>query len=215
MVKISPSILAGNFLCLKDEVKRIEKAGADTIHFDIMDGVYVPNITFGFKFLKSIKSITSLPADVHLMIIDPAKYIEEFVKAGANLLIFHYETVKLHIRVINEIRKHKCKVGVSINPSTPVSILNEIIAQVDTVLLMSVEPGFYGQKFIEGSYERIRELKHLITNSKSHATIIVDGGVSFNNYKQLIDAGTDVFVIGNDFFKHNNHKKYIKIMKQY
>ena len=191
MVKISPSILAGDFLNLKGEIERLEKSGVDSIHFDIMDGVYVANITFGFKFLSSIKKATSLAADVHLMIIKPGRYIKDFINAGADTLFFHYETVKSHKKIIDKIKKYKCKVGISINPSTPVNALKNIVSYLDVVLLMSVEPGFCGQEFIKSSYRKIRELKRLILARNCKTLIEVDGGVGLNNYKQLIDAGAD------------------------
>jgi len=215
MVKISPSILAGNFLNLEDEIKSLEESKVDFIHYDIMDGVYVPNITFGIKFFETLKSSTTLPGDVHLMIINPERYIDSFIKVGADILTFHYETVKFPIRLANEIKKNGVKAGISINPSTPVGVLKDVIRYIDVVLLMSVEPGFYGQKFIEESYERVKELKHLIKTTNSDALIEIDGGVSLDNYKKLIDVGVDIFVIGNDFFRQQNRIEYVKIIKNY
>ncbi len=215
MVKISPSILAGDFLHLKKEVDRLEKSGVDSIHFDIMDGVYIPNITFGFKFLSSIKKATFLSTEVHLMIIEPLKYIKNFADAGADIMIFFYEATKSRAKIIDEIKKYKCKAGISINPSTPVKVLKNIISCLDVVLLLSVEPGFCGQQFIESSYQKIKELKKMILTENCETLIEVDGGVGLNNYKRLIDIGTDVFVIGNDFFKQNDFKKYVKTMKEY
>lgn len=215
MVKISPSILAGDFLHLNEEIKLMEKAEVDSIHFDIMDGIYVPNITFGYKFLSSIKKTTSLPADVHLMIAHPQRYIKDFIDAGANILTFHYETVHFPLRIIDNIKMLNCKAGIAINPSTPVNILKDVICYLDVVLLMSVEPGFHGQDFIDTSYGRIKELKDLITSANSKTLIEVDGGIGLDNYKQLIDIGTDIFVIGNAFFKQKDYKKFVNTIKKY
>lgn len=215
MIKIAPSILAGDFLNLNLEIKRLEEAQADYIHFDIMDGHFVPNITFGFKFIESIKKNTQIPFDVHLMISQPEKYIKQFSEVGSNIITFHYETTHFPIRLITEIKKHKCLAGISINPATPIESIYDILPHIDLVLLMSVEPGFYGQNFIEGSFTRIAQLKERIVKMKLKTLIEVDGGVSLNNYKALIDAQVDILVIGSDFFKQKDYLSYVKQIKSY
>lgn len=215
MVKISASILASDFLHLEEEVKNMEKAGVDYIHYDIMDGHFVPNLSFGFKFISSVNQITNLKSDTHLMITNPQNYIKEYINSGCDILTFHYETTNFHIRMSNEIKKHNCKSGISINPSTPIQILRDILPFIDVVLLMTVDPGFYGQKFIDTSYRKIEELKTLIIKDKANTLIEVDGGICLSNYKKLINCGADILVIGNDLFKQTDYKKYIKEIKSY
>ena len=215
MVKISPSLLAGDFLHLENEIKNLEKSNVDFIHFDVMDGHYVPNLSYGFKFISSITEATKIKADVHLMITNPGQYLEEYIKTGSNLLTFHYETTNFHIRTAKEIKKHNCMAGVSINPATPVNLLLDLLPHVDVVLIMSVEPGFYGQKFIENSYKKIEKIKNIIINEKYKTQIEVDGGVGIVNYKQIIDAGADILVIGNDYFKQEDYTTYVKTIKEY
>jgi ribulose-phosphate 3-epimerase len=215
MIKISPSILAGDFLHLEDEIKKLEKSKVDYVHYDIMDGHFVPNITYGFKFMKSLHEATELPGDAHLMITNAEKYLDELINTGIEYLTFHYEAVQFPIRFINEIKKNNRKAGISINPGTPVHVLEEVIEMADLILLMSVEPGFYGQSFIEGTYAKISELKDLIERKKSKAIIEVDGGVGLANYKKLIDAGADMFVIGSDYFKQKDLIEYVNTIKSY
>ncbi len=215
MVKISPSILASDFLNLKNEIASLEKAGVDLIHFDIMDGGFVPNITFGFKFLSSIKKSTHIPADVHLMINEPGKYIDKFIDAGADMLTFHYEAAQSPAGLIKDIKKRGCKAGISLKPATPVSVLKDIISDIDLILLMSVEPGFCGQEFMESSFQKIIELKNIINTEKCNTLISVDGGVGLDNYKQLIDIGADILVMGSSFFGTKNHKQFVKTIKKH
>lgn len=214
MIKISPSILAGDFLHLEDEIKAVEQSNVDYIHLDIMDGHFVPNITYGFKFISAIKKISSLPADAHLMITNPDQYIDQYAEAGCDIITFHYEVTSFHLRTIDKIKKLNKKAGISINPTTPVEVLKDLLWRTDLILLMSVEPGFYGQDFIKNSFKRIDELKNLILKENTQTIIEVDGGVGLKNYKEIIAAGADILVIGNDYFKQDNYKAYVDKIKQ-
>ncbi len=197
---LAPSLLSANFLFLAKEIELINASEASWFHLDVMDGVFVPNISFGFPVIEKVKSMTSKPLDVHLMIIDPDRYLERFVRSGADILSVHYEAcVHLH-RTVDAIRKLGAKAGVVLNPHTPVHSLENIIAEVDLVLIMSVNPGFGGQKFIDGTYRKIASLKELMLKHNSKALIEVDGGVDITNGRRLIDAGTDVLVAGNSIF---------------
>lgn len=198
---IAPSILAADFGNLEDEIKMINNSNASWIHCDIMDGVYVPNISFGIPVVETVSKISEKPLDVHLMIVNPERYIHDFHKAGANNLTIHFEACKHINRAICEIKELGMTAGVSLNPGTPVSFLNEIISDVDLVLIMTVNPGFGGQDFIERSYSKIEETKELITKKNSKALIQVDGGVALNNAKKLFDTGVNILVAGTTVFK--------------
>lgn len=199
MIRISPSILSANFVRLEEEIKAAEDAGAHMLHIDVMDGHFVPNLTIGHSVVEAIKKITELPLDVHLMIEDPDKFVKEFAEAGADFLTIHCEaTVHLH-RSVQFIKQHNMKAGVSINPATPVCQLENILADVDLVLLMSVNPGFGGQEFIPFTIEKIKAVKKMITDAKAAALIEVDGGVKINNAKEVADAGADILVMGSAF----------------
>ena len=187
---------------------------ADWFHLDIMDGVFVPNITFGMPVISHIKKHSKKPLDVHLMIVQPEKYITDFKKAGADILTVHYEACTHLHRTIQEIKLNGMKAGVALNPHTPVNVLEDIIEELDLVLIMSVNPGFGGQKFIKNSYKKIKQLRTLIKESKSKALIEVDGGVDNINIKELLDAGVDVFVAGSYIFKSKNPSAIIKKMKK-
>lgn len=201
---IAPSILSANFSNLAQQIRYVELGSADWIHCDVMDGHFVPNITFGPIIVETVKKNTKLPIDVHLMIKNPDKYIEDFIQAGANIITVHQEEV-IHLhRTIDKIKEYGAKAGVSINPATPVSALKEILEFVDLVLVMSVNPGFGGQKFISSTLEKVRELSHKKTEIGYNYFIEIDGGVSINNIKSISDAGCEVFVAGNSIFKKDN-----------
>ncbi len=212
MTKIAPSILSANFMKLGEEIKAAEEAGADMLHIDIMDGHFVPNITIGPFIVEAIHKITSLPLDVHLMIEEPDKYLGDFIKSGADYLTVHYEaSVHLH-RTVHWIKENGVKAGVSLNPATPIWSLEHILPDIDIALIMSVNPGFGGQEFIQQSIEKIRTLKRLITEKELSALIEVDGGVKLDNSLNIISAGADILVMGSAFF---NSKDYGTTVKQF
>lgn len=197
---IAPSILSADFGNLQRDCEMINHSQADWFHVDVMDGVFVPNISFGFPVIKAIHKSAQKPLDVHLMIVDPDRYIEEFAKAGAAVLSVHYEACTHLHRTLNEIRKQGMKAGIAINPHTSAHLLNDIIADADLICVMSVNPGFGGQKFIENTYNKVQDLKELILRKNSHALIEIDGGVTAGNAAQLAAAGADVLVAGNTVF---------------
>ena len=213
MTIIAPSLLAADFSRLGEEIHRMEQGGASWLHLDIMDGVFVPNITFGFPVLNALKTVCRKPMDVHLMIVEPQKFVRELAEAGTYMMNVHYETcVHLH-RTVNEIRKAGMKAGVTLNPHTPVCLLEDIVRDVDMVLLMSVNPGFSGQSFIEHSVEKVVRLRELIDRTGSKALIEVDGGVNLQTGKRLIEAGADVLVAGNFVFKSPDPRATIQALK--
>ena len=201
---IAPSILTADFSNLSQQIRSIELGGADWIHCDIMDGQFVPNITFGPIVVQAVKKITKLPIDVHLMIKNPDAMIEKFVEAGANWITVHQEEVVHLNRTLTRIRELGAKAGVAVNPSTPTSSLLEVVDIVDMILIMSVNPGFGGQKFISNSLRKIAELNEIRERTSYDFLIEVDGGVGMNNIKQLSAAGNNVFVIGNSIFSKDN-----------
>ena len=201
---LSPSILNADFLNLQQNIELLNKSQADWIHLDIMDGVFVPNITFGQPMVATIKKLTQKPLDVHLMVIDPDKLIDSFILAGADMITVHYETCRHLNRTINYIKSKGIKAGVAVNPHTPISMLEEIICDADIVLIMTVNPGFGGQKFIENSVEKIEKLKDLIKKSNSKALIQIDGGVDLSNINLLSNIGVDVFVVGSAIFNSDD-----------
>ncbi|MEW6194780.1 MAG: ribulose-phosphate 3-epimerase [Bacteroidota bacterium] len=201
---IASSILAADFSNLSQQIRYTELGGADWIHCDIMDGKFVPNLTFGPLVIEAVKRITKLPIDVHLMIKNPNSLIEEFIKAGANFITVHQEEeVHLH-RTLNRVKELGAKTGVALNPSTPVDTLNNVLEMVDLVLIMSVNPGFGGQKFIANSIKKIKELSALRAEYGYNFLIEVDGGVSKKNIKEISDAGCNVFVAGSSIFRNDN-----------
>ena len=199
--KIAPSLLSADFLNLQADIEMVNNSEADWFHCDVMDGTFVPNISFGFPIIKQISKMAKKPLDVHLMIVNPDQYIPVIKDAGAYMMNVHYEAcVHLH-RVVQQIKDAGMKAAVTLNPSTPVAMLADIIRDVDMVLLMSVNPGFGGQKFIVHTLDKVRELRELITNTGSQALIEVDGGVNLETGRQLVEAGADVLVAGNAVFK--------------
>jgi ribulose-phosphate 3-epimerase len=213
MPLIAPSLLAADFLHLDSECKMLNESKADWYHLDVMDGRFVPNISYGMSIIKQIRKATDKFFDVHLMILEPEKYVEEFKEAGANSLTIHQEACPHLHRNIQQIKSLGMKAGVAINPSTPVSFLKYIIEDIDLVLLMSVNPGFGGQSFIPHSLKKIQELKTLIAQSASSAKIEVDGGVSLKNAAEIIHAGAEILVAGNAVFGSENPKGIIEKLK--
>src|SRR5687767_4452165 len=197
---VAPSILAADFANLEREIKMINESQADWIHVDVMDGVFVPNFSLGIPVVEAMKRHAKRPLDVHLMIINPEHHVEAFCKAGANTISVHVEACKHLHRNIQQIKALGCKAGVALNPHTPIVDLENIISDVDVICMMSVNPGFGAQKFIEHTYQKVVQLKKLITQTNSHALIEIDGGVTLQNAKQLLDAGADVLVVGNSVF---------------
>ena len=214
MTYIAPSILSADFNQLGKDIMMINESEADFIHCDIMDGVFVPNISFGIPIVEHVKRIATKPLDVHLMIIDPDKYIEEFSKAGASWLTVHYETCPHLHRTVNYIKEQGVKASVCLNPHTPVSVLENIITEIDMVLLMSVNPGFGGQEFIPLTVRKVKELKKMIRDYNPGCLIEVDGGVNYETGKMLIDAGTDVLVAGSFVFKSDDPADTIARLKR-
>lgn len=198
---VSPSLLSADFGNLQRDVEMLNESQADWLHIDVMDGVFVPNISFGFPVMEYIKKYAKKPLDVHLMIVEPQKFVAEVKACGAEYMTVHYEACTHLDRVVNLIKDHGMKAGVSLNPHTPISVLEEIITEVDLVLLMSVNPGFGNQKFIPYSVEKVRKLKELIERTGSKALIEVDGGVNMETGKLLADAGADAVVAGSFVFK--------------
>lgn len=210
---IYPSVLSANFSILKEQIRELEKSNIKTIHIDIMDGKFVPNISFGFPILKCIRDLTTLKLDVHLMIDEPIRYISEFAKNGADLITVHIEG-NYHIhKVLQEIKNHGIKAGIAINPGTPVESLKEILSLVDLVLVMGVNPGFGGQIFIKSTLNKIEDLKRFKYENSLSFSINVDGGVKESNFEAILKAGANNLIIGSDIFKDgeitNNIKKYI------
>lgn len=203
MPLLAPSILSANFANLERDIKEAESAGADLLHVDVMDGRFVPNITIGPCVVESIRKVTDLPLDVHLMIVEPEKYIPDFAKAGADWISFHFEAAVHHHRIISLIKELGKKAGIVINPSTPVSLLEEILPFVDFVLVMSVNPGFGGQKFIETSVEKIEKLQKMIKERDLNVSIEVDGGIKVDNVQEVLNAGAEIIVAGSAVFKGN------------
>lgn len=201
---ISPSILSADFANLKAEVEMLNKSVAEWIHIDVMDGVFVPNISFGFPILKAVKKHTKKFCDVHLMIVQPEKYVAQFKEAGADLITVHYEGNHHLDSLIHKIKAEGAKAGVALNPATPVAVLTEVIHLLDLVLIMSVNPGFGGQKFISYTTQKVADAKKLILEKNSNAIIEVDGGVTLENAPLLIKAGADVLVAGNTIFSSTN-----------
>ena len=201
---ISASILNADLGNLNQAVEMVNTGEADWFHLDVMDGVFVPNISFGLPVVEHVKKKAKKPLDVHLMIVEPDKYIERFKEAGADILTVHYETCMHLHRTIQTIKSFGMKAGVALNPHSPADLLEEVIQDIDLVLLMTVNPGFGGQKFIDNSYDKIARMKQLIQKKKSSALIQVDGGVDLSNTRKLVDTGVDVLVVGSFIFRSTN-----------
>ncbi len=213
-VKISPSLLSANFINLEADIEMINKSECDWLHMDVMDGVFVPNISFGFPVLEAVGKKCKKPLDVHFMIVHPEQYIQQTAKAGAMLMCVHYEACPHIHRVIQEIHNAGMKAGVAINPGTPVEVLQDIIEDIELVLIMSVNPGFGGQKFIPNALNKVSRLRQMIDKSNSKAVIEVDGGVQGDNAKLLVDAGADVLVSGSYIFNAPNPLETISQLKE-
>jgi len=210
---LSPSILSADFLCLGDIIETINRSEADWLHLDVMDGVFVPNISFGFPIIKRVAKVTTKPQDVHLMIVEPQKFITQFRDLGVRTLTVHYEACTHLHGVIMKIKEAGMKAGVALNPHTPIETLTDIIGEADMVLVMSVNPGFGGQKFIPRAVDKVRRLKAMIDHKKLQTLIQVDGGIDLETGKKMTEAGADVLVVGNSIFKAKDPKEMIRQMK--
>ena len=210
---IAPSILAADFANLQRDIEMVNNSSADWFHIDVMDGEFVPNISYGMPVIEAIKKHATKPLDVHLMIIKPERYISTFKQIGADILTVHYEACAHLHRTIQAIKAEGMKAGVALNPHTPVSVLEDIVADLDLVLIMSVNPGFGGQKFIENTYSKVEQLRNLIDRKNSTAKIQIDGGVALDNYQTLISKGADVLVAGNTIFAAQNPTETIRLLK--
>lgn len=210
---VSPSLLAANFVDLQSDIEMINRSEADWLHLDVMDGVFVPNISFGFPVINAVSKICTKPLDVHLMIVQPERYVAETAKTGAMMMNVHYEACTHLNRTIHEIHMAGMKAGVTLNPSTPVCMLEDVISDLDMVLLMSVNPGFGGQKFIENTIAKTQRLKELILKHNSKALIEVDGGVQEETAPRLVKAGADILVSGSYIFKSKSPEDAIKALK--
>ena len=213
MMKIAPSLLACDFSKLEEEIKDVEDAGANLLHLDVMDGHFVPNITFGPVIVKAIRKLTSLPLDVHLMITDPEKFAPAFIESGADIIVFHIEVKRNPIPLIKKIKSLGSKAGLSINPETSIKTLDSFLNHIDSILVMSVNPGFGGQSFIQSSHEKIKHLKSIKNNRKLNFEIAVDGGVNLDNTQKLAESGVDILIVGTTIFHSDNRKKTIQSLK--
>lgn len=214
MAKIAPSLLSADFADLKNEIKKVENGGADYLHLDVMDGLYVPNITFGAPVIRKLRKVTNLPFDVHLMIDRPERFIKDFVEAGANIITVHQEaTIHLH-RTIQEIKSYGIMAGVSLNPATPLESIEYILDDIDLILIMTVNPGFGGQSFISQMERKIKRMRNIIDERNLNIILEVDGGVKLSNAKDILSWGADLLVIGSDIFNSDNIENRTKEFKR-
>jgi len=211
--KLAPSILDADFTCLERELNIIESGGADIIHLDIMDGNFVPNISFGPRIVESIKSKTSLPLEVHLMVEKPENHIKSFIDAGGDTIIIHYETSKHLDKLIQNINNAGVKSGIALNPATPLSVIEYLINKIDFLLLMTVNPGYGGQKFIPEMIDKIKKARKILDNHKKSVNLEVDGGINLSNLSKIIKAGAEIIVVGQIIFKSTNPEMTIKKIK--
>lgn len=212
-VQIAPSLLSADFANMARDIKDLENAGADLLHCDVMDGVFVPNITFGIKMIEDIRKTTKLRLDAHLMIVEPEKYIERFARAGADIITVHIEAVKNAIDAIKLIKECNVKGGIVLNPETEVEAIREVLPYCDMVLVMSVHPGFGGQKFIESSLSKLKKIKRMISDSEKDIDLEIDGGINFQNIDSVLDAGADIVVAGNTVFNAEDKKAAINRLR--
>jgi len=212
--KLAPSILDVDFTCLEKELRKIESGGVDLLHLDIMDGNFVPNISFGPKIVESIKKITSLPLEVHLMVEKPENHIKTFINAGGDIIIVHYETSKHLDKLIQIINDADVKSGVALNPATPLSVMEYLISKIDFLLLMTVNPGYGGQKFIPGMIDKIKKARKIIDNQKKPISLEVDGGINLDNISEVAKAGAEIIVVGQLISKSANPEMTIKKIKK-
>ena len=212
-VRIAPSVLSADFGRLAEDIKRCEEGGADWIHVDVMDGRFVPNLTFGAKVIETLRGLTKLPLDVHLMVVEPEKYFDSFAAAGANVLTIHQEVAPHLHRQLHRIRELGCRAGAAINPSTPVDALRDVVGDLDLLLVMTVNPGFGGQKFIESTMSKVARARDMLTAARSTATLEVDGGISRDTITRCWRAGADTFVAGNAVFSAPDVAAEIRALK--
>lgn len=219
MIKLSPSILSANFVRLEEEIKILEREGIEYVHIDVMDGMFVPNISIGMPVIKSIRKATNMVLDAHFMIVEPERYIDEFISLGCDIINFHFEATKKHMEIIEKIKKANKKVGMTIKPNTDYKEILPFIKHLDLVLVMSVEPGFGGQSFMENSLEKISALIKYVNENNLTCDIEVDGGIKLDNVNKVLEAGANVIVVGSDIFEKEDKstviKQYNEIFKKF